>query len=313
MEEMNAIDYINAKMNKEEVDTPQFLYKYRPFDEYTFDMLKNSYVYLCPAECLDDPTECAVDFSTQDLYDMANDRLKFKCIDQIMSYVRPYTDETSFQQVRDMVWHTLSPSGYIRRDFLLEMAPEMQMLVPEIDISQIVNLLGNLPEKMDEDKIKKEVQHLFSLAYDAREDLGICSLSELKNSDEMWRDYANNSQGYCVEYDMREYENLSLLYPVVYQDDRETNIITNILGYFVGEMIYGMSRGQLVADRSSVLRLFLTKNLKWAHQKEWRWIGDARSKPSAPKINAIYLGKNISEQNKQEIIQYCKVHSIRCK
>ncbi len=309
---MDAIDIINAKMNKKDVDTPRFLYKYRPFDKHTFDMLENSYVFLCPAECLDDPTECAVNFSTQDLYDMANDRLKFKCIDQIMSYVRPYTDETSFQQVNDLVWHTLSPSGYIRRNFLLDMAYEMQMLVPEIDISQIINLLGNLPEMMDKDKIKKEVQHLFSLAYDARSDLGICSLSELKNSDEMWRDYANNSQGYCVEYDMREYENLSLLYPVVYQDDRETNIITNILGYFVGEMIYSISRGQLVADRSSVLRLFLTKNLEWAHQEEWRLIGDARMKLPAPTINVIYLGKNMSEQNKQEIMRYCKAHSIRC-
>ncbi len=309
---MDAIDIINAKMNKKDVDTPRFLYKYRPFDKHTFDMLENSYVFLCPAECLDDPTECAVNFSTQDLYDMANDRLKFKCIDQIMSYVRPYTDETSFQQVNDLVWHTLSPSVYIRRNFLLDMAYEMQMLVPEIDISQIINLLGNLPEMMDKDKIKKEVQHLFSLAYDARSDLGICSLSELKNSDEMWRDYANNSQGYCVEYDMREYENLSLLYPVVYQDDRETNIITNILGYFVGEMIYSISRGQLVADRSSVLRLFLTKNLEWAHQEEWRLIGDARMKLPAPTINVIYLGKNMSEQNKQEIMRYCKAHSIRC-
>ena len=77
-------------------------------------------------------------------------------------------------------------------------------------------------------------------------------------------------------------------------------------------MIYSISRGQLVADRSSVLRLFLTKNLEWAHQEEWRLIGDARMKLPAPTINVIYLGQNMSEQNKQEIMRYCKAHSIRC-
>jgi len=80
----NEIDFINAKMNRQNVTTPQFLYKYRPFDEHTFDMLDNGYVYLCPAERLDDPSECKVDFSVQDLYDIATDQLKFKCVESLL-------------------------------------------------------------------------------------------------------------------------------------------------------------------------------------------------------------------------------------
>ncbi len=60
---MNAIDFINERFNKKDVAVPQFLYKYRPFDEHTYDMLSNNYIYLCPAEKLDDPSECKVDFS----------------------------------------------------------------------------------------------------------------------------------------------------------------------------------------------------------------------------------------------------------
>lgn len=41
---MNEIDFINAKMNRKDAPTPQFLYKYRPFDRFTFDMLDNAYV-----------------------------------------------------------------------------------------------------------------------------------------------------------------------------------------------------------------------------------------------------------------------------
>lgn len=41
---MKEIDFINAKMNRQNVPTPQFLYKYRSFDRFTFDMLDNAYV-----------------------------------------------------------------------------------------------------------------------------------------------------------------------------------------------------------------------------------------------------------------------------
>lgn len=41
---MNGIDFINAKTIKKNMPTPQFLYKYRPFDRFTFDMLDNTYV-----------------------------------------------------------------------------------------------------------------------------------------------------------------------------------------------------------------------------------------------------------------------------
>lgn len=29
---------------------PKLLYKYRPFDRFTFDMLENEYIFLCPVE-----------------------------------------------------------------------------------------------------------------------------------------------------------------------------------------------------------------------------------------------------------------------
>ena len=109
---------------------------------------------------------------------------------------------------------------------------------------------------------------------------------------------------------MREYDNLYALYPVVYQDNRETNIVTNILGSFIGEMIFGMSSGQIAADKSQFVRLFLTKDLVWSYQKEWRLLGDAKEKLPAPSIRTIYLGKNMSKQDKQQMIDYCKAHNI---
>lgn len=43
---------------KNEYNGPIILYKYRPFDEHTFEILENDYIFLCPAEKEDDETEC---------------------------------------------------------------------------------------------------------------------------------------------------------------------------------------------------------------------------------------------------------------
>lgn len=126
----------------------------------------------------------------------------------------------------------------------------------------------------------------------------------------MWDEYADGGKGYCVEYDMQRYENLPLLFPVVYQDNRETNIVNNILDSFIGTMIFGMSNGQIAADKSQFMRLFLTKDLVWSYQKEWRLLGDANYHLCAPTVSTIYLGKNMPEKDKQQIIEYCKARNI---
>lgn len=307
---MEEIDFINAKMNKQDVQVPRFLYKYRPFDEFTYDMLDKRYVYLCPAEKLDDPSECKVDFSIQDYYDLKTNNLTIKGIEMLLGFIKPHTSEENYRLIRIIVARTLNPQGTVRRHFLLDAWDDIQKLVPDIDTAPLINWLGSIPEKLNDPNIRFQFIKLFSLAHDARRDMGICSLSELNYSVDMWHDYANDSKGYCIEYDMRNYENEALLFPVVYQDNREMNITVNILGSFIGQMIYGMSNGQMKVDKSQFMRLFLTKNLKWSHQKEWRLLGDANEKLNSPTISAICLGKNALEKDKEQIAKYCKEHDI---
>ena len=93
-----AINIINKKLHGKEIEYPKFLYKYRPFDEFAFDMLENDYLYLCPAEKLDDPSECKASLEIQDLYDLETNQLKFKCIAGILDYIKPYTSEENFEK-----------------------------------------------------------------------------------------------------------------------------------------------------------------------------------------------------------------------
>lgn len=262
---MKELNYINSKMSGKEPESPQFLYKYRPFDKFTFDMLDKGYVYLCPANLLDDPSECTVDFSYNDIYDVESGLVKFKMVDMILELIRPFTSEENYRRVIDIVRRITTPDGLIKRNYLLDASFEMQELAPDFDMAPIVNLLGSLPERLDEPKTKVSVENMLELAYMAREGMGICSLSELKNSEEMWQNYASNSTGYCIEYDMRQYIHLPLLYPVLYNDTRQSNVLLNLLASFIGELLVTLSGKQLNADRSQYVQLFLTKDTKWAY------------------------------------------------
>lgn len=305
-----TIDFINAKMNKQDAPAPLFLYKYRPFDGFALDMLEKGYMYLCPAEKLDDPSECTADFSVQDFYHLETGLIKFKCIEMILEQIKPYTTEENLQRARNIVFRVATPSGMVRRNFLLDASCEIQDLVPEVDTAPLINFLGSIPEKFDDPKIKEQLEKLLALAYHARQGMGICSLSALKNKNEMWQNYADDEKGYCIEYDLRGYENVNLLFPVVYQDNRETNIVTNMVAAFIGQMIVGMSYGQIAADRSQFMRMFLTKDTKWAYQKEWGLLGDANDKLPAPTVHAVYLGKNMTDQNKKQMLDCCQKHNI---
>lgn len=307
---MKDIEYINSKLSGKEPESPRFLYKYRPFDKFTFDMLDKGYVYLCPANLLDDPSECTVDFSYRDIYDVKSGLIKFKLIELILEQVRPFTSEENYNKIREIVRRTTTPDGLIKRNYLLDASFEMQELAPDFDMAPIVNLLGNLPERLDEPKTKESVENMLELAYMAREGMGICSLSELKNCEEMWQNYASNSTGYCIEYDMKQYKNDYALYPVLYEDNRKNNVLSNLISCMIGELIFSLSDKQLKADRSQYVQLFLTKNTKWAYQKEWRILGDACQQLAAPKINSIILGRNMSELDKTKMISYCKSHNI---
>lgn len=118
-------------------------------------------------------------------------------------------------------------------------------------------------------------------------------LSEVKDSILMWSHYSSNHTGFCIEYAIDELklmdENATSLYPVFYQkikkDQRE-------------DILNGIKLYKLFA----VLR----KSKEWKYEKEWRFvvsIYDEIDHLIMPRIKAIYLGCNVTEKNKEEILK----------
>ena len=310
MTQSKEIKTINDKMKGNTSTVPRTLFKYRPFDEHTYDMLENEYLYLCPAKKLDDPSECVVSFDVQDYIDIQTNQLTKYCVEQIMESIRDHTGDVNFRRIQSIIASIMTPDGLVKRNWLLDASFELQELAPNADIVSLVNMLGNIPESINDKQVREQIEQLFIRAAKAREQFGVCSLTTEKNDSAMWKDYANDGTGYCVEYDLLNYKYLELLLPVVYNEQRENNVLMNIVCDFIGQMIIGMSNGQIDADRSRYLRMFLAKDLKWQYQKEWRLIGNAGQKIQAPSIKAVYLGKNVQAVNANKMEKFCNENQI---
>lgn len=309
----DKVRYINEFANTKVYKGPRFLYKYRPLDDYAFDMLSDNYLYLCQAKRLDDPMECVGTIDFDKYYDLETNNLKRECVRLIIESIRPYTSEENNQLVQSTVSSIVNRNGTIRPNFLLDCQSTLQELLPrDFDLAQFTNSIIAIPEKLDSPEVKPHIFNLIKMMYSAREELGICSLSANKNDKTMWEEYADNGSGYCVEYDLDGYENLDLLLPVIYvaEGNRETDITTRILLSFIGNMIKGFSNGSADVDVSQCVTLLLTKYDKWEYQNEWRLLGDADTKIKAPKVNAIYLGKCSNGEYLDRIIELANSKGI---
>lgn len=105
-------------------------------------------------------------------------------------------------------------------------------------------------------------------------------LSERKDSLSMWAYYADNYKGVCLEYSLEKDERLyEHCYKVQYADTRFNFDRTNSGIYY-------------------------HKSREWEHEQEWRIVADIGEENTLQTncITAVYLGINISDENKEKII-----------
>lgn len=140
----------------------------------------------------------------------------------------------------------------------------------------------------------------------------------------MWAHYANNHQGFCIAYDMKNPANTALAgctFPIQYTDERLD--ITSFMKKYVSMVASEIDKKSVYRieqiirnDLSLVYVAQLLCNIKhstWSYEKEFRCTMGAQSKgmpyvDAVPK--AIYIGMNCKEQNRNKLIAIAKSLSI---
>jgi len=134
----------------------------------------------------------------------------------------------------------------------------------------------------------------------------IACFSETIQSVTMWSHYADNQEGFALEYDLRFIPTEGAakgyyLFPVVYDDRRFE--ATDFLSWCIAKG-YGMNVNQ--PDQFAHYKLSLHKSTQWEYEKEWRLFhntqdGSDKSRATSLTIvpKAIYYGQNISPINRK--------------
>lgn len=135
----------------------------------------------------------------------------------------------------------------------------------------------------------------------------------------MWAYYANNHQGFCVEYLLCDMQK-KYIFPVTYEPERVSanSITTNLLYEYMKMKEEGREYTDTSADANVYLQMLIlslaAKHKSWEHEKEYRIICYRDDFPAIP--FKIYIGLNCKEEYKKELIEVgrsidgCKVYQM---
>lgn len=270
---------------------PDKLYRYRPIDEkgHALDLIKNDFLYIGTVKGFNDAFEGALNYNPDEilnhLIENSIERLGLKINQQ--DYLRIIDSDNPYEELKKWAYND-----------------------PQVTMS-----FERFSEVLDE-TFQFMINKIYEDFNDNLKEMMLVSCFTQKNENRvMWGNYADNNKGICIEYNLYDFKKDYLVkscHEVKYFSPDEypdvTNILLNILKSNPLDFIDS---------------IFLNKTDDWNYEEEWRLIfrNDPVFRPFIKKINsnyyiklpkprAIYVGVNITDENKKKIEEICKSREI---
>jgi hypothetical protein len=228
------------------------MYRFRKIDTYNIDNLKNNKIWLTNPKYFNDPYDCSVYCSM--------DNLIKKGIAQ--NLINQYHDKM--------------PNAA-----LIELAEEEWAF---------------FKDRINKETFNNDVYSLGIVFESIIKTVAIACFTLENMSVYMWSMYADYHQGICIEYGLDDLINYGSFGRVDYQKN--------------ADRIYKMVMTKEKNLQEIINSFILTKDISWEHEKEWRLIqynhslGESKGiLVDSPTPLGIYLGANISQENKKKIIK----------
>ena len=286
---------------------PKALFKYRRFDKYTLDMIKNGYVYLSPAINLDDPFDClSANNDFENVYENRNNH--FVLSNHTLEYIAniilryPHYNKIKKSDILSLIKKSIV-DGQMCTDLLKGELEKNSFLTSEQG-EILINIIKNINPIISQTFGSGIFKELFAFYMRLKEKVGVCSLTTKRDNKPMWSLYANTYKGYCIEYELPNPEKITCdILPVVYTKRFNNGIINAITNFIIACIVCKISNGKVANGVESFYELICTKDSDWSYQDEWRILGNASNKISSLKIKRIYLGFMVSKRNEQLILK----------
>ena len=290
---------------------PKTLYKYRPFDKYSYEMLEEQYLYLTPVKDLDDPFDCLIGTGIDSNVKDNGSSIGLSMIDYVVKVVSELGNVSiDKKEVKKLIRKSYVDGEYNEDN--ARMAFDNSDLVSEREKEKLLFCLRNLDETVKTVVNDQSIANLAKIMIDPGDKIGICSLSEKRDNKVMWSLYCDKYSGYCVEYDIPNDQDIRFsLCPVIYKNNDGTDFVKLIIKYAIAVTIRLASEGQLNNGIGCMNEFLCKKDRSWSYQEEWRLIGDAGQHAIKPKIKAVYLGFKVKEDNLKMVKEIAKKNGFK--
>ena len=301
-DEMVRIDTVLKKC-------PNSFFKYKKFDKWTFDIIKNKYAYLSPIKDLDDPFDCLSDFETNEIVNMASKTVTEKAFGHIIKETKLPISEEGIDLARQYK-DCFKPGDDFEQEKILRVL--MEHGCNEEQSLELVSKYQNLINAGDSYNETGIFDTFGKMYLNPNEHFGVCSLSEIKNNKVMWSLYGKKYTGCCIEYQIKpDFKARRFLFPVIYSRKANNNFAEKLIDTIYGEtirQINNMSGFKSIINESvgAIYEPLCTKDIDWSYQKEWRLIGNKGNHFKDVDIKAVYLGFDVKKTNEEKMLRYAK-------
>lgn len=304
---------------------PRNLYKYRKCNKNGFDMLENGYVWADIPDHFVDPIDSKINLKLKKelpniqrwinqhigelLYynikpkGMQSQKSNFKLCDYINAqkhFVNEEGELDSKLMKREMILEMKKLSKQQRQDF--------QKLLDFFKSKEFEEVVT----KSSAEAINKFVNHL-------RTSKIIASLTCRRDNSTMWENYANEYKGFCVEYELPAYNQITEkqknilvnLFPVKYYKRIPGVSVLPIFEYDFYKTLYDKE----LDIHDTIVELFrqlIYKKYEYNYEEEWRIILDESiaRKIEFPFVKAVYAGYKIKKGNLNRLKNICAQKGI---
>lgn len=278
---------------------PQRLFRYREFNENTFDALEKNLITSSKPKMFNDPFDSLLYIDKNEILNEVKEP-RNRCKLQRWLDMNPKLIETLTKKQKNQIKSLLNepPRKYVY---------SMRLISPKL-------------ERMIEQSIKDCIQYIKNYQ-------NIVCFSETQTSPTMWAYYADSHKGFVVEYDFKNYHTTCLncshkcayqhyetLFPVIYSDER-FDAKDFVAAFWSQQILINNSPVEVFVPKDDELALYKTllhKSKDWSHEKEWRIILQCDTFPQIiQKPLAIYLGVNMSQENRSKLLNFATKNNIK--
>lgn len=278
---------LESAFTLKDINIPSSLFKYRDVNESSVKNLTDSTIWLADPKDFNDPYDCTHTIDAKKIFESRFAPTIEKLVNGSKSDMSLTPDQ--IDRLRKV---TGSYENII--DIILEGENESSK-------ESFRDTSFKLQSKLY-DKLTGESSDMLSRSFK------LCCFSAKNDSMLMWSHYANYHKGFCIEYDFDVYTKddyrRRFVYPVIY-----TNRLFDATEHYVNG----------ASEYSNNLHLTLAALIKsdvWRYEKEWRLIFAHNMCPERcaypmVKTKAVYFGANISQSDKDVLIEICSNKKIK--